>query len=258
MSGYIRLDWSDLSVALCLVVVAVVLARLDRVGYTKLFIVGTIRTVAQLLAIGYVLRGVFRIEAWWLNFLVLLVMVAAAVFNAVRRQEHKTQGYPGIVTVALLIGPFFVLAVVMLLVIQVTPWFKAQYLIPIGGMIISYSMNALTLYKNRFDGEIRARKNEIEAKLALGATARRAAEDVIRQSYRAALLPSVNFMMVVGLVQIPGMMGGQIIGGADPLDAALYQMLVAFQLVSAAVISCFVTSRLTFRMAFNRDHQLTV
>jgi putative ABC transport system permease protein len=257
MSDYIRLDWPDLSVALGLMVVAIVLARLDRVGYTKLVLVGTVRTIVQLLAIGFVLRGVFKVEAWWLNALVLLVMVGAAVFNAVKRQEHQTKGYAGIVTAALLIGPFFVLAVVIVLVIKVSPD-KAQYLIPMGGMIISYAMNAVTLYKNRFDGEIRARRREVEAKLALGATARRAAEDVIRQSYRAALLPAVNFMMVVGLVQIPGMMGGQIIGGADPLDAALYQMLVAFQLTAAAVISCFVASRLTFRTAFNQDHQLTV
>jgi UDP-glucose/iron transport system permease protein len=258
MSGYIRLEWADLAVALALVVVAIVLARIERVGYTKLFLVGTVRTVVQLLAIGYVLRGVFKVEAWWLNLLVLLVMVGAATFNAVRRQEHKTPGYAGIAAAALLTGPFFVLAVVLVLVLQVSPWFKAQYLIPIGGMIIAYAMNALTLYKNRFDGEVRSRRREIEARLALGATARRAAEDVIRQSYRAALLPAVNFMMVVGLVQIPGMMGGQIIGGADPLDAALYQMLVAFQLVTAAVLSCFVTSRLTFRRTFNRDHQFMI
>jgi len=143
-------------------------------------------------------------------------------------------------------------------VIPVTPWFKAQYLIPLGGMIIAYAMNALTLYKGRFDAEIRARRNEVEARLALGATGRRAAEEVVRQAYRAALLPTINFMMVVGIVQIPGMMGGQIIGGADPLDAALYQILVAFQLAAAAMISCFVVSRLTFRRTFTPSHQLRI
>ena len=114
----------------------------------------------------------------------------------------------------------------------------------------------MTLFKNRLDGEIRGRRREIEARLALGAPARIAAEDVVRQAYRAALLPTINHMMIVGIVQIPGMMGGQLIGGVNPLDAALYQILVAFQLAGAAVISCFVASRLTFRLVFNKDHQL--
>ncbi|MHC4471869.1 MAG: ABC transporter permease [Planctomycetota bacterium] len=256
--SYEHLHWLDLLIALGLMVVSIGLARLERVGYTKQLVVGTVRTVLQLLAIGFVLRGVFDVKAWWLNLIVLLVMVTVATWNAVRRQDHPLPGYPAIVAVALLVGPFFVLGVVILAVIRVDPWFKAQYLIPLGGMIIAYAMNAVTLYKNRFDGELRARRREVEARLALGATARIAGEDVVRQSYRAALLPTINFMMVVGIVQIPGMMGGQLIGGVKPLDAALYQILVAFQLAAAAVVSCFVVSRLTFRRVFSKDHQLVL
>jgi putative ABC transport system permease protein len=255
--SYIRLEWTDLLVALVLVAVAVLLAWRERVGYTKLLLVGTARTLVQLLAIGYVLRIVFfEVRAWWLNLAVLLLMVAVAAANAVRRQDHRTPGYASIAFRALLTGPAAVLAIVILLVLQVDPWFEAQYLIPLGGMIIAYAMNAITLLKNRFDSEIRLRRKEIEARLALGATSRVAARDAVRQAYRAALLPAVNAMMIVGIVQIPGMMGGQIIGGADPLDAALYQMVVMFQLTAAAVLSSFVAARLVFHRTFNRAHQL--
>jgi len=255
---YISLDWPDLAIALVLMAVSIGLARLERVGYTKQLLVGTVRTILQLLAIGFVLKGVFRVEVWWLNLLVLLSMVAAATFNAVRRQDHPLPGYARIAGASLLVGPTFVLGVVILAVIRVDPWFDAQYLIPLGGMIIAYAMNTVTLFKNRLDGELRGRRREIEARLALGAPARIAAEDVVRQAYRAALLPTINHMMIVGIVQIPGMMGGQLIGGVNPLDAAMYQILVAFQLAGAAVISCFVASRLTFRRVFNKDHQLVL
>lgn len=254
--NYEHLQWTDLLVALVLVAVAMLLARLERVGYTKHLLVGTARTIVQLLAIGYVLRLVFKLEAWWANFLVLFLMVLVAAWNAVRRQEHKLPGYGRISVASLLAGPGFVLGVVVLLVLRVNPWYKAQYLIPLGGMIIAYAMNALTLFKNRFDSEIRNRRGEIEAKLALGATSRRAGEDMLRQAHRAALLPTINSMMVVGIVQIPGMMGGQIIGGVEPLDASLYQMLVMFQLAAAAIVTTFVASRLIFRQTFNRAHQL--
>jgi len=258
VTGYIELDWFRLLLAFGLMAAAILIARIERVGYSKLFVIGTIRTVLQLLAIGFALRGVFRVSAWWLNVLVLAVMIAAATWNAVRRQDRPLPGYARIAATALVAGPGAVVTVVMLLVIRADSWFDAQYLIPLGGMIIAYAMNAVTLFKNRYDSEVRSRRAEIEARLALGATSRRAAEDVIRQSYRAALLPAVNFMMVVGIVQIPGMMGGQIIGGADPLDAALYQILVAFQLTSAAVFSTFIVSRMVFRKTFNPAHQLTV
>jgi putative ABC transport system permease protein len=251
--SYVSLDAVDLAIAFGLMLIAIGLAHVERVGYTKTFLIGTIRTVAQLLAIGFVLRGVFEVSAWWLNLVVLTVMISVATLNAVRRQDHKTPGYFRIAATALALGPLTVTAGVVYLVVRDD---SAQYVIPLGGMIIAYAMNTLTLFKNRFDSEVRTRRGEIEAKLALGATARRAAEDVVRQAFRAALLPTINFMMVVGLVQIPGMMGGQIIGGADPLDAALYQILVAFQLAGAAVISCFIVSRLVFRATFNRDHQL--
>jgi len=253
--SYVTLDALDLVVAGGLMLLAILLAWVERVGYTKTFLIGTVRTVTQLLAIGFVLRGVFEVRAWWLNLLVLGVMIAVATLNAVRRQTHRTRHYARIVATALAGGPLLVLVGVIYLVVGDD---SAQYVIPLGGMIIAYAMNALTLYKNRFDAEIRSRRGEIEARLALGATSRRAAEGVVREAYRAALLPTINFMMVVGLVQIPGMMGGQIIGGADPLDAALYQILVAFQLTGAAVMSCFVVSRLVFRETFNRDHQLTI
>lgn len=254
-AAYVALDWIDLSIASGLMLTAILLARVERIGWTKTLLIGTVRTIVQLLAIGFVLQGVFEVSSRWLNLLVLSVMIAVATLNAVRRQTHRTRNYWLIAATAMSIGSLGVVAGVIYLVVGDD---SAQYVIPLGGMIIAYAMNALTLYKNRFDAEVRARRGEIEARLALGATARRAAEDVVREAYRAALLPTVNFMMVVGLVQIPGMMGGQIIAGADPLDAAPYQILVAFQLAGAAVISCFIVSRLVFRETFNREHQLTI
>lgn len=251
---YIQLDALRLLVGVVLIGVAILLTRLERVRYTKTLLIGTVRTVIQLLAIGFLLRGVFEIRTWWLNLAVLLVMITVATWNAVRRQDVKLDGYFRMAAIALLVGPLSVLFVVVFLVLRTGPA-DSQYVIPLGGMIIAYAMNAMTLFKNRFDAEIAARRREVEARLALGATARNAAEEVIRQSWRAALLPTINFMMMVGIVQIPGMMGGQIIGGADPLDAALYQILVAFQLAAAAVISCFVVARLTFHATFTPAHQ---
>ena len=50
----------------------------------------------------------------------------------------------------------------------------------------------------------------------------------IRAALRSAFMPIVNSMAATGLVALPGMMTGQILAGADPMEAVKYQILVMF------------------------------
>ncbi|MEN8151148.1 MAG: ABC transporter permease, partial [Planctomycetota bacterium] len=151
-AAYVALDWIDLSIASGLMLTAILLARVERIGWTKTLLIGTVRTIVQLLAIGFVLQGVFEVSSRWLNLLVLSVMIGVATLNAVRRQTHRTRNYWLIAATAMSIGSLGVVAGVIYLVVGDD---SAQYVIPLGGMIIAYAMNALTLYKNRFDAEVR-------------------------------------------------------------------------------------------------------
>jgi putative ABC transport system permease protein len=119
-------------------------------------------------------------------------------------------------------------------------------------MIVGNAMNGAALAAERLASEMDARRAEVEAHLALGASASQAAEEPVRRALRAALLPAVNGLMVVGLVTLPGMMTGQILAGASPLLAVRYQIVVAFMLAGAVAVTSVVVV-LLYRRAFFTD-----
>ena len=117
-------------------------------------------------------------------------------------------------------------------------------------------MNAAALAAERLASEIEARAGEIEELLALGATPHQASADAARAALRAALIPTVNAMLTVGLVSLPGMMTGQIIAGAEPTAAARYQIVVMFMLAAATTASAVILGALLRRRFFTSAWQL--
>jgi putative ABC transport system permease protein len=123
-------------------------------------------------------------------------------------------------------------------------------------MILGNAVNGQSLAIDRLYAEVRARRDQIEALLALGATPWEAVRDCVRAALRAGMTPTVNSLMVVGLVSIPGMMTGQILGGADPREAARYQIVVMLMIAAAAAIGSMMLVGLSYRRLFTEDQAL--
>jgi len=135
------------------------------------------------------------------------------------------------------------------LVVRVAPWYNPQYVIPLFGMIVGSTMNAAAIAAERLHSEVTARQAEIEAYLALGASYQQAAQQPVRQALRAALIPTINGLMVVGIVTLPGMMTGQILAGVSPLIAIRYQIVVVFMQAAAVAITTAIVT-LWYRRTF--------
>lgn len=236
----IDLTWIDVTVAVGLVLIAVGVSGWHRTGLARSFVVGAIRTALQLTLVGYVLVYIFSIDRWYLVVAALVVMLAAASRAAVDRQDKKQPGLFYITGAALLLGSGLTLIYVSVMVVHVDPWYNPRYLIPLFGMILGNAMNAAALAAERLAGEMEARHAEVEAYLALGATSVYAAREPVRRALRASLIPTVNSLMVVGIVSLPGMMTGQIIAGANPLVAIRYQIVVMFMLASAVALAAVI------------------
>ena len=249
-SPILGLSWLDLVAASGLVLLAVGLSRWQRLGLTGSLIVGAIRSVVQLALVGYVLIYIFAIDQWWLVLGALAVMLAVASREAVRRQDERPLRLYGMTWLALLVGSGFTLFYVSLVVVRIEPWYNPRYLIPLFGMIVGNAMNAAALAHERLAAELRSRRGEVEAYLALGATAARASRGPTRSALRAALIPTVNSLMVVGLVALPGMMTGQILAGVSPLLAIRYQIVVMFMLASAVSVSAVIVVLWNRRLFF--------
>lgn len=253
-----NLDWVNLAFAVPLVLVAVALSWWQRLGLARGVLVGAVRATVQLLLIGQVLVWLFTSDRWYLVLAVLLVMVLTATFTATGRLDHK--GFKSalrcICGASILLGSGFTMVYVSLVVINVTPWYDPRYLIPIFGMIVGNAMNGSALAAERLYSEFATRRGEIEACLALGASPAQASAGVVRQAIRAAMIPAVNALAVVGIVSLPGMMTGQILAGANPTQAVNYQLLVMFMLTAATAITAVLTTLWYRNRFFNKAEQL--
>jgi len=188
----------------------------------KTAIYATLRMLVQLLLIGYVLVYIFETDQPAFVIAVLLVMLTAASWIAIRPlPEKQLQTYLNSLG-AIAVGGILTLALVTQVVIGVEPWFSPRYVVPLSGMIFAGSMNAVSLAAERFQSE--------SDRGAPYAKARRIA-------LHAALIPITNTLFAVGLVALPGMMTGQILSGVSPLVAAKYQIVVMTMLFGASGIS---------------------
>lgn len=230
--------------------------RLFRLGLEREYLIASVRTVVQLFLVGTALGFIFDHASVWLVLAVVALFVCVSAFTAVGRQHRKVPGLLLRMGAALTASAALLTILVSAFVIQVSPWWTPQYLIPLAGMIVSNSMNAAALAIERLRAELDVRRGEVEELLALGASARQAVDVPAKAALRAALRPNLNSMYVVGLVSIPGTMTGQILAGLPPGGAARYQILVMFLWNAGAAATCALLVWLSYRRFFTDALQL--
>jgi putative ABC transport system permease protein len=250
------LSFWQLSLALLLVFVVVAISLRQRLGLERDLLIGAVRTMVQLYLVGLILAAVFSAARWYWVLLILVVMAAIATHAAVSRLAKPIPGVYWIAATALTISTAATLAWVIGVVVQPRPWWEPQYVIPIAGMILGNSMTSAALAGDRLQGDLFARRDEVEARLALGFSGPEAVQPLVRASLRAAMIPTVNGMMTVGVVQLPGMMTGQILAGASPLTAIRYQIVVVFMLAVATAVGSLLFVRLAVGRYLTPAHQL--
>jgi putative ABC transport system permease protein len=256
--SYVEIPLWRLAIAALLVGVAVLLSRAARLELEKELGLGAIRAAVQLVAIGYALRLLFAAEHPASVFGVLLVMWLVAGWTSARRLKHG----PGARVLfpyafaAIGLGAFVALVPVFVLVIPPRPWFEARYVIPIGGMMLSSAMNVVAQVFERLFASAHAEAATLEQYLALGATPEQALAPHRKAALRAALIPTINGLVTVGLVSLPGMMTGQILSGTAPEQAVRYQVVIMYQLVAVAAVAGVAASSFARRLVFTADAQL--
>jgi putative ABC transport system permease protein len=246
----------QLALALGLVAALIAISIHQSLGLERDLAIGSVRTVVQLYGVGFVLAAVFAAARWYWVVLILVAMTAIATQAAVSRLGRPLPGAGWIAAMALTLSTAATLAYVIVVVVQVRPWWEPQYIIPIAGMILGNSMTSAALAGDRLQSDLRARADEVEARLALGFSGPEAVRPMVRAALRAAMIPTVNGMMTVGVVQLPGMMTGQILAGSSPLLAIRYQIVVVFMLAAATGLGSLLFVRLAALRYLTPAHQL--
>lgn len=254
--GAIPLDTLDLAIAALLVLVAGAVSLGLRLRVERKLALASIRTIVQLLLVGYVLSWVFQIDQPWILFGVLLLMIAAAGRAAVARSARTFRGAYLRAFATLVLTGCTTTFVVTSLVIGVEPWYRPQYVIPLLGMVLGNGLTGISLCLDQMLESLSDGRADIEMELSLGASRWEAARGPLADAVRRGMIPILNAMAVVGIVSLPGMMTGQILQGADPLAAVKYQIVVMFMIAAGTSLGCMLIALLVYRRLFNERHQL--
>jgi putative ABC transport system permease protein len=245
--------WAGLATSLLLVAVAIGLSWWRGLGLEGTIGWATARALVQLLAVGLALQVILEPStslAWsWLWVLGMIVFAA----ETVRRRAREV---PALFPLAL--GAFGAAAAVVLGVLFGLGVFDldARTLIPLAGLMIGNSMSATVLVARRVFEELRDKRDEVEARLALGQPSADAAAPYVRAALRTALIPQIETTKAVGLVFLPGAMTGLIIAGVDPLEAVQVQAAVMFVVLAGVATTTAVVALGVRRRLFTRDHRL--
>ncbi len=255
-AGAIVLTWPDLALAASLIAVsaAVSLALNLRMGRTLLL--ASVRTLVQLLLVGLVLKWVFGLNRAPAVLGICAIMIIFAGRAAVGRASRTFPGATVRAIAALAVSATLTGLAVTQVIIGTRPWYQPQYLIPLLGMILGNSLTGISLCLDSLLESFTEKANEIELFLSMGATRGQAARPHVAEAVRRGMIPILNAMMVAGVVSLPGMMTGQILAGADPMQAVMYQVVVMFMLAAATALGSVLIAVLTTRRHFNERHQL--
>jgi len=221
--------------------------RVPMLGET---VVALIRMTVQLLLVGLYLQVIFQLNILWLNALWLLVMVAVADVSIVRSCNLKLIRIALPVFLALAAGTAVPLTLFTGLILRRPNVLDAQYAIPIGGMILGNCLRADIVGIRTFYESIRTTEKAFLQSLAEGASLAEAIRPYARKASQAALAPTVATMATIGLVSLPGMMTGVILGGASPATAIKYQIAIMISIFSGTAITVALGIRLTTRTSF--------
>ena len=256
MDSLIKLDLTDLVWGLAMMAIAIGLSSWQKLGLEVPLAIATLRTVVQLLGVGYLLAVIFAINNPIAVLGVLMVMLTIATVTARNRIGKKIPRLLPVVLGSIFFSTALTLSYTNLLIIQPPTWYEPQYLIPLAGIVLGNAMNGAAIAGERLVSTIGSSRLEIETHLSLGATPQQSVAAYRKDAIRAGLIPTLNQMMVVGVVTLPGMITGQLLSGIDPLDAASYQILIMLMLAFTNLTTTVLVTQGLCRQFFNAQAQL--
>lgn len=252
----IELEAIDLALTVILMVIAISLSRWQKLGLEGSLLISAGRSILQLAVVGYLLELVFTLETPWGVLSVILLMLAMATLVTRSRVSKQLSRLFWIAGGSLLLTTGLTLSYVILLIIQPPTWYDPQYVIPLAGIILGNAVNGATIAGERLVSSLENNRGEIETHLSLGATPEGAIALYRRQAIRAGILPNLNQMALVGIVTLPGILTGQLLGGVNPLDAVSYQILILFTLALANLLATSLMTAGIYRQFFTPQAQL--
>lgn len=252
----ISLSWWEVTIAASLIGINAILSWKLQLGLAKRIAVSSIRMTVQLVILGLVLKQIFSLSSAAPVLGLAVVMTLIAGFSAVRRIDQRFDSIYPTAIFSVWSSTWLVTGITVLLIVRPEPWHSPQVVIPLLGMVLGNSLTGVSLGLDRFLNELHQRRDEVELRLTLGATRWQACRDVFATATRTAMIPILNTMSVTGIVSLPGMMTGQLLAGAAPIQAVQYQIMIMFVIAAAIAIGAMLALTAAFLRITTKEHQI--
>ncbi len=248
----------DLSLAAGLVGLVALLSYLMHLHLERQLLIAAARTTVQLMLVGLVLKALFsHVHLGWI-VLVACIMLLAAGREVLVRQKRRFAGLWGfgLGTFSMFVSSFAITILTLTVLIGPDPWYEPQYAVPLLGMLLGNTMNGIAVGLDRLTSSAWDQRTLIEGRLIQGEPWSQAIETLRRESIRGGLIPIINSMAAAGLVSLPGMMTGQILGGNPPMEAVKYQILIMFLIAGGTGLGTVAAVWLGSRRLFDVRQRL--
>ena len=256
MPELMKLDILDLGLAIGLIAIAIGISLWEKLGLELGLAIATFRTILQLAVLGYIFEFIFTINNIWAvlaTFIIILTITAIITRN---RISQKIPHLLPLVWIVMFFSTSFTLLYTNLLIIQPSKWYEARYLIPLAAILLGNAMNTAVIAGERLVTNIKNSTNEIETHLSLGATPEQAIKSYRQEAIRAAILPGINQMMLMGMVTIPTFTNGQLLAGINPLEAVSYEIVIVLMVGFSNLLSTVLLTKGISKKFFNQAMQL--
>lgn len=237
MNGAIDLSIFSMVMGAVLLLITVVVIYFLKLGIIKNLLISAARMAIQLVLIGFFLEYLFKLNCWYINVLWFMVMILVAVFSVIKNTKLQMKYFIRPIFLSLMLSNFAIVLYFNYFIVRLNNIFEAQYLIAIGGMILGNSLRSNVIGIGFFYKNIHKEESFYNYRLSLGANHLEAVQPFLKQSFVLALGPSLASMATMGIVSLPGMMTGQILGGSVPMVAIKYQIVIMIAVMTTTVIS---------------------
>lgn len=257
MGGVIELSVWQVMLAYLFVVIVLMIVKIRGIKREKEILISSVRMTLQLILTGYLLVYVLKNPSPLITVVIVLMMEAFAVYTIFKKNKGRLSAtLKKAIVISITTGTLTCLIYYLFVVIRISPWYDPQYFVPIAGMIIGNSMTGVSLgLKSLLEG-MSVQKPIIEEALILGATPKAATRNIINNSFEIAIMPTINSMVGMGIVFLPGMMTGQILSGVSPTTAISYQIAIMLGILGSVAFAVIMMLQLGYRAFFNSEAQI--
>ena len=254
MKGAVQLSIFQFSLIYLLLIIVLIIMKKSKVNQTKLLLVASLRMTVQLVIVGYILQYVFSNPKPIFTIIFLIIMIIFSIHRVIASRKDLNHNFKIAIGVSLTFSGLFILIFFVTVVVGKSI-FNPQYTIPLAGMIIGNAMTGVNIAIKTFMDDISHEKNRINTLLNLGVEPKDILKPFANNALETALIPTMNSMLGMGIIFLPGMMTGQMLSGTLPTTAIMYQIAIMIAVCTSVCVTVFLSLNLGYKSLYNNKKQ---